>query len=201
MKRIRAILAALALSTGFLLATSSAQAITLAWGGSGASGVDPLGHTWLLDPDGAASRAVSWGMPGLGELVLPFGADLVTDFHIAFGLPSGVTIDETPATSGTGFETTTRFSVEPFSADTTTLWDRTIMGGDTVWFIAPDPSVFLTAGQTFFVNVIFVGGTIDPADFEFRAEWTMDAVPEPATLTLIGLGLAGIGFAGRRRKL
>jgi hypothetical protein len=46
--------------------------------------------------------------------------------------------------------------------------------------------------------IILGGGTLDQNDWSATIEATK--LPEPATLGLVGLALAGLGFAGRRRQ-
>ena len=57
--------------------------------------------------------------------------------------------------------------------------------------IAHDFFIEITPNQNILAN-IFVNGLV--------GEWVPDELPEPATIALLGLGLAGLGVAARRKK-
>jgi hypothetical protein len=181
------------------MAASTSHALDLAWGGSGLSGVDPLGNAWQILNTGPSGESV-WGIPGNGLGTTGFqgpAGDFVRDFHINFiDLPADVSIVATP--TGTAANLTTFADSNGFA-----VWDRAIHSASSVSFAAP-AGTQLDVGEGFFTNVVLSRAlsTLEISGLSFRARWTDDGnIPEPATVTL---GLFAIGALGtlvaRRRR-
>ena len=123
----------------------------------GSVGPGLYGMTWSWNNNGAGGNS-AWGTPGLGAGTLTWSGPTTDDFAFIlgtqFGVPAGTYIDSTPAFEATGYDTTTRFSVDV--AGTWTLWTATFIpspsGADEVHFYAP-AGADLVAGDQYFVNV------------------------------------------------
>ncbi len=168
--------------------------------GGGNSGTDAQGNPWTWSAAGTDSSA--WGAPGLGDGTSVFTTTTdysASDFAVTFiGFPVPV-IDQSPSPEPGGYNTFTRFTSD-VDGNLYAWTPDYSYGSNTVVFTAPSAAADLTNGDLYFVNVVFSTGGLDGSNTGFTAAFSTETVPEPSTWAMLGLGFAGLAFAGYRSR-
>ena len=190
---MRKLLMIAAAVVGIAAAPASANYIFAGIGSSGT--LASATETWALGCFGDACPAgtTGWGSPGVSLATTTYGeAQTAIDFEITF---IGATIDPGSLAIGSaGGCTGTEIGGTVFcNASLGTTWTATLDDPSTIHFVDTS-GVGLLTGQSYFVNIFLVGEGIERV--AFTGAWS---TPEPTTLALLGIALAGIGFSRRRR--
>ncbi|WP_294541781.1 hypothetical protein [uncultured Rhodoblastus sp.] len=163
------------------------------------SGTDAQGQPWSWGFSLGGNSA--WGAPGIGLGENTFNtltSYKANNFEISFVYFSTTGIDQTPSSGPGGYNDQTRFTSDV--GGTLTAWTPVFDGTKVVGFHAPT-GVFLSNGDTYFVNVVFNGGDLSGANAGYTAGFSYTtAVPEISTWAMMLAGFAGLGFAGYRRN-
>jgi hypothetical protein len=140
-----------------------------------------------------------WGSPGVSNSLTPYlETDSAFGFQITFtGAtidPNSILVGNSAACAGTTTGGTT------FCSNSLNPWQAFSLGSNSIEFLAPTTSDFVSTGTDFFVNVFFAGDLPTGFSGEWITDFTPAPTPLPGALPLLASGLGALGLLGWRRK-
>jgi len=194
-----------------VLASCVAAKADIPFSGTGSNGVlSSPSETWYFNYDGGAASTQylnNWGSPGVnnglvpsGESVNIYGMEITFTGGGAINADSISTGNSSACMGSTGGGTT-------FCTASRDIWVASLVGADSIDFLAQNSSFYLAPGDKYFVNIFFDGAT--PTGF--TGKWLTDftpnppgsETPEPSSILLLGSGLLSLGgrLVLRRRRV
>jgi hypothetical protein len=200
------LLVVLFVAMGGIATASNIDFFGAAGTGSPACGLSsPGGESFCWNWDGGAAATGyldNWGSPGVSAGVIPY-AEAQTAFGLDITFTGGGTINAASVATGNASACagTTSGGTTFCTLDPTDIWQATIVGPDSIDFLAQDPSFFLVNGQNYFVNIFFDGAAPTAFTGQWLTSFSPNPTPEPGTIGLLGLGLASVLALARKRKV